>query len=47
VIGAKDEQIAVLTGALEAALDRERRLELRLAEVETAPTPGRLPRRSG
>ena len=34
VIGAKDEQIAVLTAALEAALDRERRLELRLAEVE-------------
>jgi Transposase IS66 family len=52
VIGAKDEQIAVLTGSLEAALDRERRLELRLAEVERrlsmeAPTPGRLPRRSG
>jgi transposase len=34
VIGAKDEQIAVLTAALEAALDRERRLELRLAEIE-------------
>ncbi len=34
VIGAKDEQIAVLTAALEASLDRERRLELRLAEVE-------------
>lgn len=34
VIGAKDEQIAVLTAALEAALERERRLELRLAEVE-------------
>jgi transposase len=34
VIGAKDEQIAVLTAALEVALDRERRLELRLAEVE-------------
>ena len=34
VIGAKDEQIAVLTAALEAALKRERRLELRLAEVE-------------
>jgi transposase len=34
VIGAKDEQIAVLTAALEAALDRERRLELRLVEVE-------------
>jgi len=30
---AKDEQIAVLTAALEAALERERRLELRLAEV--------------
>jgi hypothetical protein len=34
VIGAKDEQIAALTAALEASLDRERRLELRLAEVE-------------
>ena len=34
VIGTKDEQVAVLTAALEAALDRERRLELRLAEVE-------------
>jgi hypothetical protein len=34
VIGAKDEQIAVLTATLEAALARERRLELRLAEVE-------------
>ena len=34
MIGAKDEQIAVLAAALEAALDRERRLELRLAEVE-------------
>ena len=34
VIGAKDEQVAVLRAALEAALDRERRLELRLAEVE-------------
>ncbi len=33
VIGAKDEQMLVLTAALEAALDRER-LELRLAEVE-------------
>jgi transposase len=30
VVGAKDEQVAMLT----AALDRERRLELRLAEVE-------------
>jgi hypothetical protein len=34
VIGAKDEQIAALTAALEASLDRERGLELRLAEVE-------------
>jgi hypothetical protein len=34
VIGAKDEQIAVLTAALEAALERERRLALRRAEVE-------------
>jgi hypothetical protein len=34
VIGAKDEQIAALTAALEASLDRERRLEMRLAEVE-------------
>jgi hypothetical protein len=41
VIGAKDEQIAALTASLEAALagleasrDRERRLELRLAELE-------------
>ncbi len=34
VIGAKDEQIAALTAALEASLDRVRRLELRLAEVE-------------
>jgi hypothetical protein len=33
VIRAKDEQIAVLTADLEA-LDRERRLELRPAEVE-------------
>ena len=34
VIGAKDEQIAVLAAALEASLERERRLELRLAELE-------------
>ncbi len=34
VIGAKDEQIGALTAALEASLERERRLELRLAEVE-------------
>ena len=34
VIGAKDEQIAALAAALEASLERERRLELRLAEVE-------------
>ena len=34
VIGAKDEQIAALTAALEASLERERRLELRLAELE-------------
>ncbi len=34
VVEAKDGQVAVLTAALEAALERERRLELRLAEVE-------------
>jgi hypothetical protein len=34
VIGAKDEQIAALTAGLEASRERERRLELRLAEVE-------------
>jgi hypothetical protein len=34
VIAAKDEQVTVLTVALDAALERERRLELRLAEVE-------------
>ena len=34
VIEAKDEQIGALTAALEASLERERRLELRLAEVE-------------
>ena len=34
VIGAKDEQIAALRAGLEASLERERRLELRLAEVE-------------
>ena len=34
VIGAKDEQIAALAAALAASLERERRLELRLAEVE-------------
>src|SRR5207247_6804384 len=34
VIGARDEQIAALTAGLEASLERERRLELRLAEVE-------------
>jgi hypothetical protein len=34
VVAAKDEQIAALTAGLEASLDRERRLELRLAEVE-------------
>ena len=34
VIGAKDEQIGALTAALDASLERERRLELRLAEVE-------------
>jgi transposase len=33
-VGAKDEQVAALTAALEASLERERRLELRLAEVE-------------
>ena len=52
VIGAKDEQIAVLQAALDAALERERRLELRLAEVERrlsmdSMTRGRRPRRSG
>jgi regulator of replication initiation timing len=34
VIGAKDEQIGTLQAALDASLERERRLELRLAEVE-------------
>jgi transposase len=34
VIGAKDERIGALTAALDASLERERRLELRLAEVE-------------
>ena len=34
VVEAKDGQVAVLAAALEAALERERRLELRLAEVE-------------
>jgi hypothetical protein len=34
VVEAKDEQVATLTAALEAALERERRLGLRLAEVE-------------
>jgi hypothetical protein len=34
VVEAKDGQVAMLTAALEAALERERRLELRLAEVE-------------
>ena len=34
VIAAKNEQIAVLVAALEASQERERRLELRLAEVE-------------
>ena len=34
VIGAKDEQIGALQAALDASLERERRLELRLAEVE-------------
>jgi hypothetical protein len=33
-VEAKDEQVAALTSALEASLARERRLELRLAEVE-------------
>lgn len=42
VIGAKDEQIVVLTAALEAALERERRLELRLAEVERQLRQARL-----
>ena len=40
VIGAKDEQIAGLTAALTAALERERRLELRLAEVERPAVDG-------
>ena len=34
MIGAKDEQIAALTAGLEAARERERRLELRVAELE-------------
>ena len=34
VVEAKDAQVAALTAALEASLERERRLELRLAEVE-------------
>src|SRR3989440_11363478 len=34
VIEAKDEQIAALTAGLEASRERERRLELRLAEME-------------
>ncbi len=34
VIAAKDEQVAVLAAALEASQERERRLELRVAELE-------------
>ena len=34
MVEAKDGQVAMLTAALDAALERERRLELRLAEVE-------------
>jgi len=34
VIAAKDEQIAVLAAQVEAVLERERRLELRVAELE-------------
>ena len=34
VAEAKDGQVAMLTAALDAALERERRLGLRLAEVE-------------
>jgi transposase len=34
VIAAKDEQIAVLVAQVEAVLERERRLELRVAELE-------------
>src|SRR6267378_6352645 len=34
VIEAKDEQVAALTAGLEASRERERRLELRLAEME-------------
>ena len=34
VIGAKDEQIAALGASLEASQERERRLELRVAELE-------------
>ena len=34
VVEAKDGQVAMLTAALDAALERERRLGLRLAEVE-------------
>lgn len=36
VVEAKDGQVAMLTAALDAALERERRLGLRLAEVEAA-----------
>ena len=34
VVGAKDAEIALLRAGLDAALERERRLELRLAELE-------------
>ena len=34
IVESKDAQVAALTAALEASLERERRLELRLAEVE-------------
>jgi transposase len=34
IVETKDAQVAVLTAALEASLERERRLEVRLAEVE-------------
>ena len=52
VLGAKDAEIGLLLAGLDAARERERRLELRLAELSagwgwTARTRGRLPRRSG
>lgn len=37
VLGAKDAEIGMLQAGLEAARERERRLELRLAELERRP----------